>query len=374
MAGKRAHGEGTMYQRANGLWCGQLTTPEGQRKTFYAKTQADLRKKLTAARSMLDAGLPVVSERQTVSAYLTTWLATIQPTVKARSYMRYDAAIRIHIAPSLGHHKLARLKAQHIQTFYAAALAGGASAATVAHLHAVLHRALKDAARLDLVPRNVADLVTAPRPTAREERVLSQEHAQTLLQTAHGERLEALYTLALTTGMRLGELLALHWEDVDLDAATLQVRQTLYYDKGGVWRLDTPKTDHSRRRIDLGRMAIEALRRHRVRQAEERLAIGEAWGDHGFVFTRVDGEPLRGPHVLERHFLPLLKRAGLPPMRFHDLRHTAATLMLLGDVRAKVVSEMLGHSNIAITLGLYSHVTPTMQRDAAATMDRLLGS
>jgi len=225
-----------------------------------------------------------------------------------------------------------------------------------------------------LVPRNVADLVTPPRSTAREHRVLNQEHAQTLLLAAREDRLEALYTLALTTGMRLGELLALGWEDVDLDAATLQVRQTLYHDKAGVWRLDTPKTDYSRRRNDLGRVTVEALRRHRARQAAERLAVGEAWADHGFVFTRGDGAPLRGPHVLERHFLPPLKRAGLPPMRFHDLRHTAATLMLLGDVRAKVVSEMLGHSNVAITLGLYSHVTPTMQKDAAATMDRLLGS
>ena len=158
---------------------------------------------------------------------------------------------------------------------------------------------------------------------------------------------------------------------MDLDAARLQITNTLHFARGG-WRLGTPKTAQSRRRVDLAPMAAEALRAHRTRQLEERLLVGPDWADHDFVFTRGDGEPLRATHLLDQAFRPLLARADLPRLRFHDLRHTAATLLLLANVPAKVVSELLGHSNVGITLGLYSHVLPSMQRDAAAAMERML--
>lgn len=285
-------------------------------------------------------------------------------------------AIRNHIVPAFGSTALARLSAVQLQALYAAMLREGFAPATVAHAHAVIHKALKTALRLGHFTRNVADLVSAPsaRKHQREMVSLTPEQAHTLLDAARGERLEALYVLAVSTGMRLGEMLALKWEAVDLDGAILDVRHTLHHEAAGAWRLTTPKTAKSRRRIDLPSLAVEALRAHRTRQLEERLRAGEGWEEHRFIFTRNDGEPLRGTHVLERHFRPLLRRAGLPAIRIHDLRHTAATLLLSEGVNIKAVSETMGHSDIAITLGIYGHLLPTMQKDVTRAMDRVLGA
>jgi integrase len=211
-------------------------------------------------------------------------------------------------------------------------------------------------------------MVDPPRVHHREMGVLTEEQVRVLLAAAAGERLEALYVLAHATGMRLGELLALKWSGVDLEEATLQVRSTLQRTKAGYTFAD-PKTARSRRAVALSATAVEALRRHRIRQAKERLQLGEVWSNLDLVFTDEVGSPLDGISVLRYAFHPLLKRAGLPIIRFHDLRHTAATMLLGRGVNVKVVSEMLGHSHISITLSLYGHVLPHMQREAAAAMD-----
>jgi integrase len=316
-----------------------------------------------------------LDERQTEAQYLASWLATIKPTVKPRTWQGYEQAIRIHIVPALGRERLVRLTAQQVQAFYAAKLEEGLAPGTVGRLHVTLHGALEAAVRLTIIPRNVTDLVTPPRPARREMQILTPAQAQCFLRAVSGHRLEALYVLALTTGMRMGELLGLRWRDVDLDAGAphLSIMNTLHYGKGG-WHLGSSKTLESRRRVDLAPMAADALRAHRTRQLQERLLLGPDWHDHDFDFTRGDGEPLRATHLLDQDFRPQLASAGLPPIRFHDLRHTAATLLLLANVPAKVVSELLGHSNVSITLGLYSHVLPSMQRDAAAVMERMLSA
>ena len=179
--------------------------------------------------------------------------------------------------------------------------------------------------------------------------------------------------MAITTGMRRGELLALHWADVDLDGGYVQVRFTLQHTSGESYYFAQPKTKSSKRKVALTGVAIEALRRHRQRQQEQAEMLGEAWRDEDLVFTNPIGEAMRGNYLLQRHFAPLLKRAGLPAIRFHDLRHTAATLMLRQRIHPKVVSEMLGHSQIGITLGAYSHVLPDMQQEAVQALDKLLG-
>jgi integrase len=191
------------------------------------------------------------------------------------------------------------------------------------------------------------------------------------LEKAQGDRLEALYVLAVTCGMRLGELLALRWGDLDLENGYLMVQRTLRFSKG-TWSYTEPKTAHGRRKIILTSVACEALRRHRAHQATERLALGPIWTNTELVFTDEVGQPLRGITVYRDRFVPLCKRADVPTIRFHDLRHTAATLLLLQGVNAKVVSEMLGHASVTITLSLYAHVLPDMQKDAAAALDRLL--
>ncbi len=204
---------------------------------------------------------------------------------------------------------------------------------------------------------------------------LTREQVHQLLAAASGHRLEALYVLAITTGMRQGELLGLRWSDVDLAGCWLQVRRALQYQPGMGYVFVEPKTATSRRRIQLPTVVVAALHRHRPRQVAERLAAGPLWTDFDLVFPNTVGKPMDGIHLLRRDFLPLLERAGLPRIRFHDLRHTAATL-LLGQRHASVnaVSQMLGHSGAAVTVGIYGHVTSDQERQTAEGMDALFGA
>lgn len=299
----------------------------GKRKTYYGKTYEEVRRKLATLVRERDMGLPVVGEKQTVAQYLTAWLQVAKPTIRPRSWRRYEELSRRHIVPTLGKTALARLTAQQVQQLYSAKLEEGLSATTVHYIHVTLRRAFGEAYKLGLVLRNVATLVTPPRPRRQAMHVLAPDEVQRFLAAVADDRLEGLYVLAITSGMRLGELLALKWKDVDLDRTTLQVQATLQRTKDG-YVFALPKTAKSRRRVALTTTAVQALRRHRVRQAEERLAAGRAWHDQGIVFTDAVGGPLDGIHVLRYEFTPILKREGLPTIRFHDLRHTAATLML----------------------------------------------
>jgi integrase len=202
-------------------------------------------------------------------------------------------------------------------------------------------------------------------------RPLTAEQVRMLFDAVRGDRLEALYILAVTTGLRQGELLGLKWDDVDLDTGTLQVRRSLTTAKGGPV-LSAPKTKGSRRSVKLSQTALEALRSHLERQLREIDRVGSMWRENGLIFASEVGEPLDRHDVTTRRFKPLLRRAGLPAIRFHDLRHTCATLLLSKNVNPKIVSEMLGHATIAITLDTYSHVLPTMQDSAAKAMEDAL--
>lgn len=368
---KRGNNEGSISKRKDGRWVARITLPGGQRKAYYGNTRQDASKLLTAAMRDKDRGVPVVTENQSVAKFVETWLKTVEPTIRPRTYVRYEQYVRLHVVPGLGSLKLTRLIPQHLQTLYAQKLGEALSPTTVAHLHAVLHKALSQAEKWGLVARNVAALVDPPRITRTEMKTFSPEQARQFLSALREDRLEALYALAITTGMREGEILGLHWKDVDLDGTSLQVTGTMQRTKFGLV-FSEPKTTKSRRQVTLARAAVDALRRHRTRQLEERLAAGSAWEDNDLVFPNEVGRPIESQNLLRRSFYPLLKKIGLPHIRFHDLRHTAATLMLGRGVHPKVVAEMLGHSQIAVTLDLYSHVTPTMQRDAATAMDSLL--
>ncbi len=373
--GRKSNGEGSIRYRADkGLYEARITLEEGKSKSFYGKTKAEAIRKQRQAQHALDRGLPVLSdERQTLGAFLTSWLEGIRPPhVRPKTYRSSEQLMRVHVIPTLGKVPLAKLTPQRLQALYADRLASGRSQTTVRHIHAVLHTALEQAVRWGLVARNVADLVDAPRMRRQEMLVLNGEQARTFLSVAHGDRLEALYVAALTTGMREGELLALRWRDVDLEAGHVQVRNTLQKLPGQPPVIAPTKTDYSRRKITLAGTTVEALRAHRVRQNAER-AMGPAWEDWELVFSTTIGTPLSGKNVLQRGLRPLLKRADLPALRFHDLRHTCATLLLLQGVHPKIVSEMLGHSSVAITLQIYSHVLPDMQKQATEAMDRLFG-
>lgn len=376
--GRKSNGEGNVRQRANGLWEARIMLDGGKSKSFYGQTKAEALKKQRDAMHALDRGLPVaLNERQTLGQFLPYWLDVKKPHLKASTWMRYRVFAMNHLIPALGRVQLVKLTPQHLQHLYAAKLEAGWSPTTAHHLHTVLHGALEQAFRWGLVARNVADLVDAPRMAKPQMHVWTPEQANAFLSVvaASGDRLEALYVLALTTGMRQGELLALQWADMLLDGSqpSVTVRRSLEMREHGKRQMGKPKTETGRRRIDLSVRAVDTLRAHRKRHAEERLAVGAAWDDQGLVFCNSLGRHLEPNNVKRGSFGPLKKAAGVPDIRFHDLRHTAATLLLLEGVAAKVVSEMLGHASIAITLNTYSHVLPTMQRSAAAAMDRLFG-
>jgi integrase len=371
MPGRRGNSEGSIVKRSDGRWMARFTLDSGQRKTFYAKTRQEAARQLAEALRDRDKGLPIIEERQTLEQYLTRWFEIVQPTVGPTSFKKYRQQLLLHVAPTLGGVSLSKVSAQQLQLLYAAKLKQGLSGTTVNLLHKIIHRALDDALRLGLVQRNVADMVDPPRRTPFEMNPLTLDQARALLAAAAGTRHEALCALALSTGMRRGELLALTWRHVDLDQRILQVRATLKRYDGRFFIAET-KTRRSRRRIALTPSVCDALRRHRAQLKEERLALGQAWNDYDLVFPNAIGYPLDERSMVRYWFRPLLKKAGLPLIRFHDLRHTAATLLLLAGVHPKVVSEMLGHASIAITLDLYSHVLPDMQREATMAMERVL--
>ena len=274
----------------------------------------------------------------------------------------------MHAVPVIGRHRLARLTPQHLQDLYARKLAEGLFPTTVGHLHAVLHRAFGQALRLGVLQRNPSDAVDPPRKMHHEMRPLTPAQSRQLLDAARGDRLEALYVLALTTGMRQGELLGLHWRDIDLEQGKLQVLGNLRR----TMEIAETKRKKSRRQISLTSIGVEALKRYRAQQAEERLALGPAWKDLDLVFTSVVGGYVDANNLRHRAFPKLLERAELPRIRFHDLRHSAATLLLSLGVHPKVVQELLGHSQISVTLDTYSHILPDMQKDAMTELDGLL--
>lgn len=371
---KRGNGEGSIYKREDGRWEARVRLPGNQRKHFYGKTRQEVMKQLQTFQRQLEQGTPVTTDKLTVSRYLQDWLEGCRPPALEHStWNGYEQYVRLHIIPVLGTTRLTQLSPQQLQKLYAAKLAAGKSSTTVRHIHACLHRALEDATRFGLVQRNVASLVKAPPMGKHPMQVYTPEQAKRLLEAARGERLEALYVLALSTGMRQGELLGLKWREVDLETGILSVQQTLKVTTHGQRTLGKPKTGSSRRKVMLTPTAITALRAHRTRQEEERLEAGSAWHDTGLVFTNTVGNALDPTNLYRYEYKPLLRRAGLPMIRMHDLRHSAATLLLLSGVHPKVVSELLGHSSINITLNLYSHVLPDMQAGATSAMERLLG-
>ena len=327
--------------------------------------------KLTVGLKARLDGVPLPPEQLKAGRYLQEWLQSTQPSIRPSTWRRYEQLLRLYAIPTLGTLPLTRLEPRHVQRLYADCLAQGLAPATVHQLHAVLRRALGQATKWGTVARNVVALVTPPRVQRHEIQPLSATQTRALLDAAKGERLEALYVLALTSGMRLGELLGLRWRDVDLEAGTLQVRQILVRMPSEL-RFGEPKTKRSRRRIALSAGARDALRHYRTRQAAERLRLGPVWEDHDLVFANEIGKPLDAGNLLRQDYWRALAKAGIPRCRFHDLRHTCATLLLQQGVHAKVVSELLGHSSIGITLDIYSHVIPDMQQHAVSAMDGVL--
>jgi len=368
---------GQLIKRGENTWLLRVYLGEvdGKRK-YQAKTvhgtkkfaEAELRKWVQA----IETGTYVEPSKVTVGELLDRWLRDwAADNVGPTSYERYESIVRQHIKPAIGHVKLSKLNVLMVNDLYATKRAEGLSPRTLRLMHAVLHNALKAAVRWRLIPTNPADGADLPRVGREEVKALLPEQARTLLRAAEGTPLHIPVLLGLTTGMRIGEICALRWDDVNLEAGTLSITQTLARTSDRGLFLKPAKTKRSARLVEIGPDVVRALKAHKVAQAQQRLAAGETWEDNGLVVCGPDGKPIR-PSTLNRQLQRLMKDAGLPVLSTHALRHTAATLMLTQGIHPKVVQERLGHASVSITLDLYSHVTPGLQRKAAEAVEGAL--
>ncbi len=327
--------------------------------------------KLAAALRAHEEGLLSTKATQTLSAYLEQWLENFaKPSVRPGTFASYELNV-LRARELLGWIRLNELTSAHIQAAYATLMKRGLAARTVWRMHMVLHRALRQAVLAGIMLRNPVDGVSRPKARHYEIRTLSIQETRRLFEVTKDHRLHALWVLLTTTGLRLGEALGLKWEDIDFEMGKLSVRRALQREKGIGFVLVEPKTARSRRTVYLAPGTATALKQHRQRQAKERKAAGNIWQEKfDLVFKSEVGKPMQDGQVSWR-FHKALKEAGLPRIRIHDLRHTAATQLLERGVHPKVVQEMLGHSTITLTLDTYSHVIPRLHAQAATEMQKL---
>jgi integrase len=369
---RRTHGEGTVYRKRPDYWQAQLRC-DGERITASGRTADEARRNLAAKLQERERGRmrrrsPAADLE--LGAFLRGWIDDLRSTeaMKPSAWYRYESIVRLYLIPGLGAVRLADLTKTDVATLIRDAREGRVSGRRLSdtslhHVHAVLRTALQTALDQELVDRNVARLVRAPAMKHKDKVILTREEAARLLRAARGARLEAAIVLGVTTGMREGEILGLRHQDLDLDAGALQVEKNATPGYSGRMELGSPKTEAGRQTIVLPQVAIEALRAHLVEQQPWSL----------LVFPSRSGEILSGCNFLRHHFQPVLARAGLRHMPFHDLRHSAATLLKELGVDDVTVSRILGRSTPAITMKLYGHVTPRLHREAADKMDTILG-
>lgn len=372
---RRAHGEGSLHRRKDGTWAGVLDLGwvEGKRrrKYVYAPTEREAAAKLAELKRALERGQNLLQNTPTVEQWTHTWLTDIKAHDGTRpaTVRSYGEMTRCHIVPILGKVKLDRLTPSDVQRLLTARR-DQVSPATLAKIHGVLRAALSDAERLDLVPRNVAKVVRGPRIGTTDRRTLTLDEARRFLDHAATERLEAVFVLALTTGLRRGEILGLHHDDVDLDRGVLRVRHAIQRIDGRL-QLVPAKTAGSHRSIPIPKLAVAALHRNAQLQAEERAAAGDTWQERGLAISTTHGTPIE-PRNVNRVFYRLRDSADLPWLRLHDLRHACATFLLTSGVDPRTVMSVLGHSTMRQTMERYGHALPDRLRDAADTMDERL--
>jgi integrase len=365
---ERGNGQGTVAPRRNKQgkiigYRGAFFGPDGKRHWVSAKNKTECWSKLTAAMTDADRGvLPSSAGNLTVGAYLESWLADIEGTVRRHTYEQYKSVVGKHLIPALGRAKLTDLRRPAIRKLYREKKQSGLKSRTVEYIHVTLHKALNDAVGDRLINYNPTEGLKLPHKDAEETKALSPEQVSALLRAARGGRLEALYVVALHTGLRRGELLALRWDDVDFEKGTLRVDQSL--DQHGAF--NAPKREESHRTLRLTPAALAALKAHRLRQNAERLKAGERWCDNDLVFPNTVGRPMNPSNLYRRDFQPLLERAGLGDkgFTFNSLRHTFATTLAASSIHPSTAQKMLGHKDIRMTLAIYTHATDDMQNAA----------
>jgi integrase len=350
-----------------------------RRKTVYGQSEREVRQKLSTLRTAHDRGVDLLAPALTVGQWLDAWLLEVKgfDGTRPRTLTLYRGLADRYVKPVLGDVRLDKLTPAHVQRLVTqtrntrTSRGTPPSASTLRHVYKLVRNALGDAYRMELVTRNVAAQVKAPPLSTQRRPGLDLTDAKRLLKVIDGERLEALYVLALTTGLRRGELLALRWDDIDLISRQLQVRRAIQRVDGKL-QITELKTSSSRRTVVLPQLAVRHLQEHKKRQDAERLALGDAWREHGLVFASSVGTPVE-PRNVNRRWDELRRSAGMDGLRLHDLRHGCATFLLAQGVPARAIMDVLGHAEIGVTMNTYAHVLPVLRQEAADAIDELFG-
>ncbi|MBG0854332.1 site-specific integrase [Streptomyces spinoverrucosus] len=370
---RNPNGAGSIWQRKDGRFEARVYVPQPdgtrKRKTVYGATWEECDEKRQELVRRDRQGIPTPSRSAKLSEWLPYWLEEyIRPHRKRTTYIKYEMHVRRYLVPLLGSRRLESLTTANVRRMISE-VTRQASAATAKESHRVLRTALTAACREELISRNVVQLVPAPRVEPRELRPWTLDETLTFLEAARTDPLYTAFVLAVALGLRRGEILGLQWKDVDLDQRVLTVRTTL--NRGGKeLYLDTTKNRRARV-IPIPQMCVAPLRWQRLRQADRRVAVGAKWHDSDHVFTTRSGRPIE-PRNLYRSFLRISASAGLPQVRLHDTRHGCASLLFAAGVAPRTVMEILGHSQIAVTMNVYTHVSDGDRREAMGHMDRLL--
>jgi integrase len=387
---KRGHGEGTIRKRKDGRWEARITagfdpaTGKQRQISKYFKTRTEAAAWVTEMAHAKQTGTFVEPNRITVGEWVNRWLDEyMKAHVRPKTWSTYKDMARLHIIPEIGSIPLRQLQTNDLQRLYNNKLEngrldgkGGLSSRAVHMIHQIIHGALQQAAKEQVVFRNVSEAVVLPKLRYKEIQPLTSEQVSRFLETAKESRLYAAFLLELGTGLRRGELLALKWEDVDLKKGTAQVKQSLSRVRvNGTTKtallFQEPKTKQSKRVVPIPHEALKELKVHKARQNEEKLFFGQAYQDNGLVFATEDGKPL-DPDNFAKRYGTILKKAGLPHVSFHNLRHTYASLLLEAGEHPKVVQEILGHTKISTTMDIYSHVNPELKERAAVKINGFL--
>ena len=365
----RGRNDGSIWKQGNNLRA--AVSLNGKRITKSFKTKSECKAWIREKQSQIDHGLTFNETKLTLEQYLTDWLVIHNTSLKPKSGQRYEQISRDYIMPYLGISRLQDLRVEHIEGLYQALLQDGVSVRNVRYVHSLLHRSLSDAVKRGVVGLNAAHGARQPKMLHHEMKILDENQVMQFFIAVQDDRNVALYHMAVKTGMRKGELLGLKWTDLDWKRGTIRVQRQVQRVTGQGMVFMSPKTKAGRRTIALGEETLRILREHRTKQQFESDLAGNQWQDYDLIFPSSIGTP-QSPSNLLKTFKSILKCAGLPVIRFHDLRHTAASLMLNQGVPPFVVSKILGHSKASTTMDIYGHLIPLMHEGVGNLMDELL--
>jgi integrase len=371
MARRRANNEGTIFYRASrGEWVAQVSL-NGKRLTKYAKTQRECREWVKETQIKIGNGLTFSGTQVTLAKFIETWLDGKGLSRRPRTVLQYRQICDFHILPHLGKMRLQEIQPVHLNQLYLMKKEEGRGARTVQLIHIVMHCVLQQAMKEGILGRNPADAVQRPKVEETERHILTEEQAQRLVIASQGKRFGVLYYLALMTGMREGELLGLKWEDLDWTRGIVEVKRQLQRSAGQGLALVPPKTKAGRRQIKIGQETLERLAAHRSQQDLQKSAMGDRWVENDLIFPNTLGKPLSGRDMIIE-FKSLLKKNGLPNIRFHDLRHTSLSFLLNSGTPVITVQHRAGHSKASITTDTYGHSMGHSEDEAAIRIEEMI--